>query len=784
MGNRMNTVSASAPTITAPNPDSDPSVTLLTEAVRVATGIPDALPREGQLMLHNSIRHAMQTIGHVAAVAPTGSGKSFAALVPAVMAAVENADRTIISTDSLALMGQIQDKDAGTVIEAARRLHPNIDIKIAFLKGVSNYLDPAAVIAAGQALTGAKGLVEYGRLAAKLREAPLGDMPWTKFAFLNDGDEREQYAKLVIWALETYESNNENEHGDRHACPIEHTPDMWRTLSATASEADDGKRYGVASKVTQARLRALEANIVVTNHSILAVQAAKGVPVIVGSQKLGEFQHIVVDEAHTLPSHVRSQGAAVISGGRIARLARTVAKATGNTTTGISWRDDGEAIADELDAQLEAYAAAAPQPGRPKNEPPLRRLTKDDNALGDLDTLISDWIDRGKALIGKADKSPDPDKAMNAKSAREALITLKSDLGALGRHMSGWARWVEKATPSDPGKYRAWWESHVSPIDVGFLLRDNLWAPVPHVQNSGDSDGDGFDIAEPDEQEEPITRLSVSAISATMPSNYPSQAGLDAPLLKYPSPFVDAYARSGLYIPQANTGDDYMAVTDDAWGKRKFDVHKHRVWATDKIVELVRANGGSALVLAATGREGKAYAAALRKHLPDSITVHSQWDGPSATRLVSDWRADVSSVLVGTKSMMTGVDAQGATCTLVIVDRIPRSPSNPIDDARMEQIMERQGVDKWSADRQVYSTDAALLLKQAVGRLIRSASDSGLVACLDPRLLKLDARQRGALTYQEQVRQVYMNDGGLYDFGKRFTRVEQAADFLRSQRRA
>lgn len=164
------------------------------------------------------------------------------------------------------------------------------------------------------------------------------------------------------------------------------------------------------------------------------------------------------------------------------------------------------------------------------------------------------------------------------------------------------------------------------------------------------------------------------------------------------------------------------------------------------------------------------HARALREQIP-GLTVHSQWDGQTA-RVVREWREDERSVLVGTKSMMTGVDAPGRTCQLMIIDRVPRSPSNPVDDARVEDLTARTG-DKWQADRAVYATDAALLLSQAAGRLIRSTECTGMVACTDPRLLK-----RSPISYAESTRALYMRQ--LDHFGHRFTTTADAAAWLQA----
>jgi ATP-dependent DNA helicase DinG len=260
------------------------------------------------------------------------------------------------------------------------------------------------------------------------------------------------------------------------------------------------------------------------------------------------------------------------------------------------------------------------------------------------------------------------------------------------------------------------------------------------------------EAGEPEEREGETYAMTVIAVSATLPARFGYQAGLTAENIDYPSPFDKAYGSSLLYIPKP-VGQD-LAELYPGWKpgsyKPKFNTKLHQDWAARKNVELVDANMGSGLILSASSAAGRAYAEALRRAAGDRWKVYSQWDGPSPRKLVNAWREDETSVLVGTRSLMTGVDAKGRTCSLVSIDRVPRAAGNPVDDARVEALMESMQTDKWSADRFVYVQDAALLLEQAVGRLIRSMEDVGMVAVLDPRFLK-----NGPVSYPEPTRLIY-----------------------------
>jgi ATP-dependent DNA helicase DinG len=268
-----------------------------------------------------------------------------------------------------------------------------------------------------------------------------------------------------------------------------------------------------------------------------------------------------------------------------------------------------------------------------------------------------------------------------------------------------------------------------------------------------------------------VVKLSVSVLSATLPANCVFDLGVDARRVVHESPFADAYERSWVFIPKASRAE----LGRPGVSRTTFDVERHPEWAAGLICELVEANRGSALVLAATTSAGKLYAERLRR-AHRRMTILSQWDGPPVRRLVEAWRDDHASVLVGTRGLMTGVDAPGATCSLVIVDRCPRSASNPVDDARVENLVTRLQIDRSAADRMVYVADAALLLEQAAGRLIRSSTDHGVIAVLDPRLLPT---RIGDFHYPEATRKVYLS--ALERFPHRTSRADKVLAYMREQ---
>jgi ATP-dependent DNA helicase DinG len=152
--------------------------------------------------------------------------------------------------------------------------------------------------------------------------------------------------------------------------------------------------------------------------------------------------------------------------------------------------------------------------------------------------------------------------------------------------------------------------------------------------------------------------------------------------------------------------------------------------AKAEIAELVWASGGRTLGLFSSRRGAEAAALHVRRQLP-KMTILCQGDA-QLSELTRRFIEDESASLFGTLSLWQGVDVPGATCQLVIIDRIPfPRPDEPLTLARQRAVAEAGG----NGFMAVAAAQAALLLAQGSGRLIRRVSDKGVVAILDPRLV-------------------------------------------------
>ncbi|WP_296664491.1 ATP-dependent DNA helicase [Demequina sp.] len=150
--------------------------------------------------------------------------------------------------------------------------------------------------------------------------------------------------------------------------------------------------------------------------------------------------------------------------------------------------------------------------------------------------------------------------------------------------------------------------------------------------------------------------------------------------------------------------------------------------ALDELAALIEAAGGRTLGLFSSHRAALMAAEAMRERL--DVPVLYQLDDQLPT-LVKRFAEDPATCLFGSTSLWQGIDVPGPTASLVVIDRIPfPRPDEPVSQARTEAVAAAGG----NGFMAVSATQAALLMAQGSGRLIRSTADRGVVAVLDPRL--------------------------------------------------
>jgi ATP-dependent DNA helicase DinG len=632
-----------------------PGVAELLEAAVTAVG---GRRREGQDAMAQAVRRAIATGEHVAVQAGTGTGKSLAYLVPAIHHAVAKGSTVVVSTATIALQRQLVDRDLPRVAKALKPLLGRAPT-FAILKGRRNYLC-------------------LNKLHGGDEQDPADEL-FDPFAISAMG---RQIKRLHEWADTT-------DKGDRDEL-VPGVPDStWRQVSVTARECIGAAKCPVGDEcfAERARAEAGHADIVVTNHALLAIDALEGRPV------LPEHDVVVVDEAHELVDRVTGVATAELASGVVGIAARRVGKLV------------DQAVADRLAEAGEGLAMVL------EDLPPARWDSLPQAAVGAL-SAVRDAAAACKQSLG-SERREDPEAATGRKVAQAALDELADTA----------VRLLTAFEEPDPAKRRdvVWLGEQgpdgarhkvlrIAPLWVGGLLRERLFGRSTVILTSATlALGGNFDALARQWGLPPEKAADTSAADGDpIPDpDAPKWSGLDVG-----SPF--AHGRSGiLYVAKRlpPPGRDGLPPA-----------------YLDEIAGLVEAAGGRTLGLFSSMRAAKQATEALRGRLDTPLLCQGD---DSTMQLVKRFAEDEPTSLFGTLSLWQGVDVPGPSLSCVIIDRIPfPRPDDPLVAARQRATDARGG----NGFLTVSATHAALLLAQGAGRLLRGMDDRGVVAILDPRL--------------------------------------------------
>jgi ATP-dependent DNA helicase DinG len=643
------------------------------EILAAAVGaVPGGSARPGQESMTQAITAALVTGEHLLVQAGTGTGKSLAYLSPALT--VDGP--VVISTATLALQSQLVDHDLPRLAKAVKPLLGR-EPSFAVLKGRHHYLCLAKLEHTGDAEEEQEGLFDAA-------STPDGQGKAKTVWIGESGRLGKQFERLRDWAMET-------ETGDRDELDPGVDDVVWRQVSMPARECVGAGRcpYGPECFAEASRARAREADLVVTNHSLLAVD------MLAGRQIVPPHKLLIIDEAHELADRVSSATQAELTAEAIDRTART--------SRSFIEPEDHQALqeaADALTLGLVETAAGRLQTGLPQ-------------ALHEACTLLDGATGRALRQIGeiKAD-DPDPVRKQQAKATLTELNTTAQRLLAGADHD---VAWVEH----EPRRALV-----VAPLSVAGLLAEKLYEERTVVATSATLTlGGAFDavaralglVAKTPAVTSPAAKLPAGAIPAqTAPAQSPAPTDDELPWrsLDVGSPFD--YAKQGILYVAAHLPRPAASGLPDQAG--------------EELLALVGALGGRALGLFSSRRAAQQAAELVR--MKTDLTVFLQGD-EALPLLVRKFRADKASCLFGVMSLWQGVDVPGDACQLVVIDRLPfPRPDEPLAAARSATVDDAGG----SGFATVSVPIAAVRLAQGVGRLIRSTSDKGVVAVLDSRL--------------------------------------------------
>ena len=578
-------------------PGAKDALTLLDEAV-AATG---GQNRAGQRIMATHVAQALELQRHLLVQAGTGTGKSLGYLVPALARVGESDQPIVVATATLALQAQIVNRDIPRLLQALEP-RPESQAQVALLKGRNNYL-----------------------CLHKLEGGYPEDEPDALFDMPSSTSRvGEEVVRLREWADRT-------ETGDRDELKPGVSDRAWAQVSVSAAECL-GRRCPLVEECfsEMARSRAAEADIVITNHALLAINAFEGMKV------LPEHETVIIDEAHELVDRVTGAVSGSLTVAMVRRAARSVKKH--------SKADSGalEMAAGTLETAFEGLAEGL-----------LKGLD------GRLLTAISAVNDAARTAL--SDTKPDGQDVDAGLQMARSRVSEVHDMSSRILEASGEqdVLWISRQGGWENGRYVAASDTdpatlNIAPLSVGLQLRDGLFADRTVILTSATlTVGDSFDVA--------AGALGLQGEGA------PRWTSIDVG-----SPFD--YRKQGI-----------MYVAGDL-KPPGFGVHEGQL---ERLRELCEASEGGALGLFSSKRAAERAAEYMREHSDLNILLQGE---SSLKALVEEFSEDVDSCLFGTMSLWQGVDVPGDSCRLVVMDRIPfPRPDDPIAQARTEAVNRHRG---------------------------------------------------------------------------------------------
>lgn len=583
------------------------------------------------------------------------TGKSFASLIPAIL----SGKRVVFATATKALQDQIRDKDLPFLEETL-----GVPFSWTVLKGRSNYACVAK-------LDDPETIAEVGGIAAirEVIELHANVEGWF--------GEREQFRAM--------------------------TDAEWRSLTMSSDECP-GKSdcpWGGECLAEKAKREALESDVVVVNQALLMIDAHLGATTDRAANMLGEYDALIVDEAHELEDWAtgaltaRFTVAGVLN--LMGRVSNAITKANGDLPLDISTKI--EAIRSGIVEIFEGFERSHESGGRIYLGDMLQR--EDEwfeiiTAMIDIETQLGNIIDRF-SLEGR-DSTEGRRQRRQLQTAHRRMASMRGRIvDLLTTPESDLVRWLTIEDRTD----RRGRQSRVvilesAPVSVASFMAAHMWRPERSYALISAT------ISVDKTMEYVAGRLGITSWDELLvgtPFDYPNQAGL--------------YIPGNLPIPSGQSRG--------AW----------ELAAANEMVELIRASGGGALVLFTSRKSMQSAYSRLTEALPE-IDFRCQGEAPNPTLL--DWfKSNTNGCLLATRSFMTGVDVPGESLRLLILDKLPfPTPTDPMVEARCEALDNAKDGSSFMGYTVPVMT---LILQQAVGRLVRTRSDRGVMAILDPRLV-------------------------------------------------
>ena len=605
--------------------------------------------REGQIEMAEAVANALTDRHHLMVQAGTGTGKSLAYIVPALV----HGRKVLVATATLALQRQLVERDLPAVVPALEKVLGR-EITYGIYKGVGNYVC--------------------------LQKMNADDTDPDGELVLESSYLEKDAKRLIAWAKTPGVS------GDRDDAPdVDRRVWAANSLSGRECVGADVCAWGAQCFAAKAKAKAQEADVVVTNHTLLAIEIVDSHPI------LPERDAVILDEAHEFMDRTTQAVTEELTSGRVQRAAAMARKySPGKPSEALTKAADSfhDAMADYGESVKSDFAAQGRLEDIPSMlEAPIRKLKESATAF--------------VQILSADDEIIDPDSNAERARVKGAVQEIATTAGKLLKMGDEHVLWYEPTLST----------LHLAPLSVSHVLRANLLTKTPVIATSATlTVGNNFDAmarsigfvvgtdADAESDSEDIDPANVQMLDVGSPFDFANQGVLYLPK-HLPEPGRDGPSKEVL----------------------------------DELGELIDAAGGRTLALFSSWRGVEAADAHLREVLVDlPISIITQKRGDAVGPLVERFAKDETSILLGTMSLWQGVDVPGNSCILVAIDRIPfPRPDEPVMSARSSLADASGG----SGFMQVSVPRAALLLAQGTGRLIRSIEDRGVVAILDSRIV-------------------------------------------------
>ncbi|HYY95003.1 MAG TPA: ATP-dependent DNA helicase [Pyrinomonadaceae bacterium] len=640
----------------------------------IARAHPEYEYRPGQVQMAEAVLRAFEERRHLIVEAGTGTGKTLAYLVPAIAAAVARGGRVVVSTGTKNLQEQLMEKD----IPFLQRVLPK-KFTAAYLKGRSNYVCLSRV--------------------KRAEAAPI----------LEGLDDVDYFDEVRRWS-------RQSETGDR--AELTELPEylsFWRHIDAR-SEICTGQKCPEydACYITRMRQRASDADIVIVNHHLFfADLALRGGEY---GQVIPDYSAVIFDEAHQVEDVAAEYFGAQVSNYQIEDMLRDLQalpvtdSALNRELTRVSGRVARFAEQFWLAFTREARGEEGRYPIVPGT---FARKTREGEIeatpLGQAYLSLDGVLARMETTLDVIrDKPPEVENLV--RRTREARFHLEFIVAGDDRR---YVYWVERR---GRGLFL-----RASPIDVSTLLQDKLFERVETVvlTSATLSSAGGFDFIR--------RRLGLAAarLSEATSSSSSGEPAEDDEEVAAPGPAAE---KTDELIAQSGYNYEEQAVL---YLPPRMPEPRSPQWierAAEEVVELLHVSRGRAFVLSTSLSGMRALYERVAREVDFPCFVQGS---ASKAGLLERFRATPHAVLFATSSFWQGVDVRGEQLSCVIIDKLPFAvPTDPVVAAR-QRFIEEQGRSSFYE----YSVPQAIItLKQGLGRLIRSTTDRGLLAVLDPRL--------------------------------------------------